>query len=473
MHEKQEPITHTTESHNENPTVLPNEIWEHAIASFINKRTTLFSLRASCRFFNGSQALRLRWNDLPRVQLVAGGFHTWILTSENKLLGCGKNTDGQLGVGHNENQDKFLEPDLSDILGTGEIIQQIAAGDAHTVFLTSKNRVLVSGNNESGQLGLGHTNSQNLFTELILSDVLDEKEKISKIFTGNNQTLLLTSKNRLLVSGNNACSQLGFGFGHAKKQLRFVESLLSKCLFADETIQQIAAGIACTLVLTSNNRLMVCGHNGTGQLGLGHEDDQSMFIESDLTAVLAAGETIQQFITGWRHTLLLTSKNRLLVAGSNIWGQLGLGNVKNQLTFTECSLSDLLAEGEKIIQFSTNRSNTLLLTSEGRILWCGINQGNRFGIENTPIQSTFIELSLSTILAKEEKVKQLRAGGYHILLHTSNDRFLVGGSNEFGQLGLGNNEEQGIFQSLSFAFLNSQRLEEEHVQDDDSAGLRP
>ena len=67
----------------------------------------------------------------------------------------GHNNYGQLGLGHNDDQNK------PQTLMQGIPIRQIACGDYHTVILQDNNDVLVFGRNDYGQLGLGHNSHQN------------------------------------------------------------------------------------------------------------------------------------------------------------------------------------------------------------------------------------------------------------------------------------------------------------------------
>jgi alpha-tubulin suppressor-like RCC1 family protein len=61
----------------------------------------------------------------------------------------GSNDSGQLGVFHNT----FLPTQLAL-----KQIKQVSAGAYHSAFLTNTGALYVTGNNQSGQLGLGHTN---------------------------------------------------------------------------------------------------------------------------------------------------------------------------------------------------------------------------------------------------------------------------------------------------------------------------
>ena len=69
-------------------------------------------------------------------------------------LGLGDNSYGQLGLGHNQNQNS---PQKLNLLN----IKDIICGGLHTIALTNSNEIWVWGRNDEGQLGLGHNQDQN------------------------------------------------------------------------------------------------------------------------------------------------------------------------------------------------------------------------------------------------------------------------------------------------------------------------
>ena len=94
------------------------------------------------------------------IRQIACGFeHTVILQDDNNVLVFGYNGYGQLGLGHNRDQNK------PQILMKGIPIRQIACGDNHTVILQddndNDNHHKQVGCNDKSQLGLGHNRHQN------------------------------------------------------------------------------------------------------------------------------------------------------------------------------------------------------------------------------------------------------------------------------------------------------------------------
>ena len=67
---------------------------------------------------------------------------------------CGSNGRGQLGIGNNENSNKFII--LSSL--NGYCFQKIACGEGFVIAFTDNFDYFGWGQNTSGQLGLGHKN---------------------------------------------------------------------------------------------------------------------------------------------------------------------------------------------------------------------------------------------------------------------------------------------------------------------------
>jgi alpha-tubulin suppressor-like RCC1 family protein len=94
--------------------------------------------------------------------ISAGAYHSLILDGTGKVYGAGSNSYGQLGLGNADSSYTFVEiPSLN-----GKNITTIAAGDDYSFVIDNKGNVYGTGSNSYGLLGLGDTNSRNVFTEV-------------------------------------------------------------------------------------------------------------------------------------------------------------------------------------------------------------------------------------------------------------------------------------------------------------------
>eukprot|EP01084_Bolivina_argentea_P202749 346347_1 len=80
----------------------------------------------------------------------------------------------------------------------------IQSSETHTLFLTKKGNVYGIGKNDSGQLGLGVN-----IPEVNIPTLIPFKQKIKAIATGKLHSLFLNKDGKMLVCGYNYCGQLG------------------------------------------------------------------------------------------------------------------------------------------------------------------------------------------------------------------------------------------------------------------------
>ncbi|MFC3908451.1 F-box protein [Legionella dresdenensis] len=113
-----------------------------------------------------------------------------------------------------------ISKELLPFTESDETIVAATAGDCHTLCLSSKGRVYGKGLNTSGQLGADE-DIKDYKSWRLLTLELDKGEKITHIESSCNTSFLTTNKNRLFVAGDNEAGQLGLG--HKKPVYHFQE----------------------------------------------------------------------------------------------------------------------------------------------------------------------------------------------------------------------------------------------------------
>nr|WP_255216609.1 hypothetical protein [Pseudenhygromyxa sp. WMMC2535] len=207
--------------------------------------------------------------------IAAGGDHTCALLESGGLRCWGDNTYGQLGLGNIEPLGDNELPDAGGPISLGlppdtEIVD-IKPGERHTCILLSSDAVMCWGENQYGQLGLGHTDT-------IGDDELPSSQApvllpaaAKALAVGNNHTCVLLTGGEVMCWGRNISGELGLGHtdnigdGELPHDAGFVELGGSALM--------IAAGGRHTCALLENLDLRCWGYNEFGQLGLGHTDD--------------------------------------------------------------------------------------------------------------------------------------------------------------------------------------------------------
>jgi len=75
-------------------------------------------------------------------------------------------------------------------------VHKLSCGDHHTMFLSTSGELYSFGNNESGQLGLGETET-NFYTPIRVPLFI----KLSDISCGPNYSICLSEESRMLMTG--------------------------------------------------------------------------------------------------------------------------------------------------------------------------------------------------------------------------------------------------------------------------------
>ena len=127
-------------------------------------------------------------------------YYTLILKHSGELFAFGDNIYGQLGLGNNI--EKINTPTL---IMKDEPIQQITCGSYHTFILKKSGELFAFGRNRNGQLGLGNNDDRNVPT-LVMKD-----KSIQQIVCGGLHTFIFKNSGELFAFGDNKYGQLGLG----------------------------------------------------------------------------------------------------------------------------------------------------------------------------------------------------------------------------------------------------------------------
>ncbi len=299
--------------------------------------------------------------DLPAgttiTAIAAGTAYGLALTSAGTVLAWGDNSAGQLGDGTTTDSSTPVTVDLP----AGTTITAVAAGDRHSLALTSTGTMLAWGENFIGQLGDGTTTRRS--TPVAVD--LPAGTTVTAVAAGDRHSLALTSADTVLAWGDNSAGQLGDGTTTDSS------TPVTVGLPAGTTITTVAAGAYHSLAVTSADTMLAWGYNIFGQLGDGTTTDRDTPVAVDLPA----GTTITTVSGGARHTLAVTSADTMLAWGHNNFGQLGDGTTTDRSTPVAVNLPT----GTTITTASAGAFHSLAVTSTGTMLAWGYNALGQVG----------------------------------------------------------------------------------------------
>uniref|UniRef100_A0A1A8PM61 Secretion regulating guanine nucleotide exchange factor n=1 Tax=Nothobranchius rachovii TaxID=451742 RepID=A0A1A8PM61_9TELE len=264
--------------------------------------------------------------------LSGGGGHSVVISESGEVFVCGQNNKGQLGLGHNADASSFQ---LCPILN--QRVRSVSCGWDFSLLLTDCGQLLACGSNAFGQLGVGEKIKQT--ADFLAVETL--KEPVLSVAAG--------LRHSLVVCDSGSVYQWGTGlFSHAKRTLspRPVPSYLCAkvpCLvpgLSQRTPHSVVAGSTHCVCLTGEGDLFMWGSNKHGQL-----TTSEPFLPSPtlLKPSLFNGEKVVSVWSGWTHVVAQTESGRVFTWGRGDYGQLGRRASTNQKT--EQHSADSVSEG--------------------------------------------------------------------------------------------------------------------------------
>jgi alpha-tubulin suppressor-like RCC1 family protein len=213
---------------------------------------------------------------------------------------------------------------------------------------------------------------------------------IRYVAAGARHTLMVADSGTLYSCGDNGCGQLGTDMVDDKKRaLKFADTpvAVGGPLF-EVPIVRLAVGDDHNLAVTEDNLVFSWGANSNGQLGLGRTDDQVRPVRCRELEHQGVRE-VSSVACGARHSLVVSStgmqpgSSRLFAFGSNVNGQLGIGETnsadghirtKPQLVRTLSDVRDM-----RIVQVVAASCHSLALTQVGEVYSFGDNAWGQLG----------------------------------------------------------------------------------------------
>jgi alpha-tubulin suppressor-like RCC1 family protein len=327
----------------------------------------------------------------------------------------GNNNTFPLGLGDNQNRST---PEKHTSLSQFDL-RSISCSFNHTLATTSNGELLVWGKKP------GDTTKRKT-PEKVTSM---SNENVVQVSAGRDFSLALTSKGKIFSEGNNDQGQLGQGDKRQRTTFTEITSIPTNITF-------ISSGYRHTLALDENGDVWSWGRNSSGQLSLGHNNDQptptKVILPSPIIQISAGGE----------FSAALSKEGVLFLWGYSSEGQIGLGSTDNKNTPQQLPLS------EKVVYFSCGHFHVLALTENGKLLSWGFNYYGQLGHGDTTNRLSPTKISFDF----GAEIATIACGTCHSLVFTKSGNIFIWGSSGNGELGFGDTTHRNVPHLLKISF---------------------
>ena len=299
------------------------------------------------------------------------------------------------------------------------------AGTRHSVFIDGEGRLSSCGTPPSYYPALlGHGEGvTRLNTPTRLPSTLGGERAVS-VSAGDCHSLALTAGGAVWSWGVGGQGRLGHGDEQAQRQPKKVEA------FDGQRVVAVSAGGDHSLALTAGGAVLSWGGGGDGELG--HGDVRNQLLPKKVEAF--AGQRVVAVSAGSEHGLALTSDGAVWSWGWGNSGRLGHGDQQNQLLPKKIEAF----AGQRVVAVSAGSGDSLALTADGAVWSWGVGRCGRLGHGDE--QDQLLPKKVEALAG--QRVVAVSAGGAHSLALTAGGAVWSWGSGYSGKLGHGDQQHQ-------------------------------
>jgi alpha-tubulin suppressor-like RCC1 family protein len=315
----------------------------------------------------------------------AGASHSLaIRKSDGSVFGWGSDSAGQLGDNSTATQQVYPVQAKTTASGNPVLvgITDLAGGANHTVALKSDGTVWTWGNNSSGQLGSGNTTSRKLADQVKTSSSVFLTGVVA-ISAGDNFSAALKSDGTVWAWGDNGSGQIGIGSTQTQKYAVQVKLSSGSALSG---ISDLACGSTHVAAVKSDGTVWTWGNNANGQLGNGTTTQAKNPVQTKInsTTFFSGGNAVA---AGASHTTILKTDGTVYACGLNSSGQLSINSTTQQLYLTQ-AVSSAGPALSGIVDLACGANHTLVTKNDGTVSGCGLNSSGQAGYPTTSTNPT-------------------------------------------------------------------------------------
>ena len=339
------------------------------------------------------------------MAVVLGTCTVILLSDDGQVHSLGQNNYGQLGLGHDDTV-SVTNP-LPNLIPNLPKIKQISCGMHFAICLDYEGFIWAFGQNKKGQLGTGNTTNFNVPQQIL------NIPPVLSVACGYEHTLIITNDDNLWSCGSNVHGQLCLG--NQENQTTFQKTSFSN-------ISRISVATH-SLFQNHKEEIYSCGANKFGECALGHFNPQ---VQPTLIPNLPPN--IIQFVCGVQQSFFLDSDGNVFSVGDNQYGELGLGHNNKQ------NVLNRIPNIPPIQNISCGFHFIYLLDKEGNVWTCGFNCYGQLG------HGDKTNRTVPTMIKDLKDIRQISKGPISNSFYAkdSQGKIFVTGYNGNGQLCTGN-----------------------------------
>ncbi|AYV82760.1 MAG: regulator of chromosome condensation epeat family protein [Hyperionvirus sp.] len=185
----------------------------------------------------------------------------------------------------------------------------------------------------------------------------------------------LSSDGTLMGRGINAYGELGVGDNVRRDSFVKIEGI-------DRNIGEVVCSTFFTFIRFMDGKLMSCGNNMWGVLGLGDNKRRSIFEEIKLVP-----KNVVEVRCGHDFVIIRLTDGTLMSCGGNHYGQLGLGDNGRRIVFEE-----IVGIPKNIADVIVGSYCVFIKLTDGTLMSCGTNRSGQLGLGDFDNRNVFAEI---------------------------------------------------------------------------------